>query len=143
MPKNYKTIQLDPKYVPKKTEKYMCEEQKAYFYNLMNAQRAEVLASIEAGMSEMSSNINIDNMDGPNDDGDNSSSTQQADTQMKMLSRDKNQLARIDNALEKLEKNKYGYSVISGEEIGLKRMLANPFATMTVQEKEEQESKEW
>ena len=53
----------------RKTEPYMSEEQKAYFYNLMSSQRAQLLATIEESMSEMSSNINIDSMDGANDEG--------------------------------------------------------------------------
>lgn len=142
MTKNYKNIQLDPKYVPKKTEEYMSDEQKAYFYNLLNSQRAEVIASIENEMSEISSNINIDSLDGANDEADSSSSTQQADNQMKFLDRNKNLLTKIEAMLEKLEKGTYGYSVISGEEIGLKRLLARPLATMTLEETEEQENKE-
>ncbi len=142
MAKNYKTITLDPKYVPKKTEPYMSEEQKAYFYNLMSSQRAQLLASIEESMSEMSSNINIDSMDGANDEADSSSSTQLADNQMKFLDRSKKLLTKIDAMLDRLEKGTYGYSVISGEEIGLKRLLANPFSTLTIEEKNELERRE-
>jgi len=143
MAKNYKNIQLDPKYIPKKTEKYMSEEQKAYFYALLTAQRNEAIASMNSRMSDLSSSINIDSMDGPDDEADNASTTQHADIQMKILDRDKNLLAKIDNALDRLEKGTYGYSVLSGEEIGLKRMLASPFATLTIEEKEEDDKKEF
>ncbi|MCL2748807.1 MAG: hypothetical protein FWE50_01910 [Alphaproteobacteria bacterium] len=143
MAKNYKTIQLDPKYIPKKTEKYMSEEQKAYFYALLAAQRNAVVASMNDGMSDLSSSINIDSMDGPNNEGDDASNTQQADIQMKILDRDKNLLVRIDNALKRLEEGTFGYSVISGEEIGLKRMLVQPLATMTIDEKEEHDKKDF
>lgn len=139
MPKNYKNIQLDPKYIPKKTEKYMSEEQKAYFYNMLMAQRAELLAEIEDDMSEMSSNINLDAMDGANDEADNSSSIQQADKHMKFLNRNKNLLVKIDATLDRLEQGTYGYSVISGDEIGLKRLMANPFSTLTIEERNEVE----
>jgi DnaK suppressor protein len=142
MTKNYKTIKLDPKYIPKKTEEYMSDEQKAYFYNILNSQREDVIASIENGMSEISTNINIDSLDGANDEADSSSSTQQADNQMKFLDRNKNLLTKIETLLERLEKGTYGYSVISGEEIGLKRLLARPLATMTLEETEEVENKE-
>ncbi|MGI5845697.1 MAG: TraR/DksA family transcriptional regulator [Alphaproteobacteria bacterium] len=142
MAKNYKDIKLEPKYVPKKNEEYMSDKQKAYFYNLLISQRAEVIASIENSMSEISSNINIESMDGINDEADSSSSSQQADNQMKFLNRNKNLLKKIDTMLEKLEDGTYGYSVISGEEIGLKRLLARPLATMTLEETEEIENKE-
>lgn len=142
MAKNYKNIVLDPKYVPKKTDKYMSDDMKAYFYNMLVGQRAELIASIEGNISALSESINIDDADGPDDDGDKSMMTQQADTQMKMLDRDKNMLDKIDSALERLEKNTFGYSVISGAQIGIKRMLAQPLATMTVEEREEYEAKE-
>ena len=32
---NYKNIELPAKYVPKKSEPYMCPEQKAYFYQIL------------------------------------------------------------------------------------------------------------
>ena len=41
--KDYKNIELPPKYVPKKSEPYMCEEQLAYFYQLLSAQKEEIL----------------------------------------------------------------------------------------------------
>ena len=48
---------------------------------------------------------------------------------------------KINAALERIEKGTYGYSVISGEEIGLQRMLARPLATITIEEQEEHEQK--
>ena len=142
MTKNYKTLKLDPKYTPKKNEEYMSVEQKAYFYNILISRRKEVIAAIEKGMSEISTNINMDSLDGTNNEGDDASATEQANSQMKFLDRNKNLLVKIDSLLERLEKGKYGYSVISGEEIGLKRLLARPLATMTLEETEEIESKE-
>ena len=40
--KNYKTIELPEKYVPKKSEPYMCPEQLAYFYNILKTQQEEL-----------------------------------------------------------------------------------------------------
>ena len=41
---NYKTIELPAKYKPKLSEPYMCVEQLAYFYNVLNTQREELLS---------------------------------------------------------------------------------------------------
>jgi DnaK suppressor protein len=142
MAKNYKTLILDPKYVPKKTEKYMSEEQKAFFYNLLNAQRTELLALLDNDMTKITLSVNIDDMDGPNDEADNSIVAQTADAQMKMIERNKNLMNKIDAALERIENNSYGYSIVSSEEIGIKRMIARPLATMTTEEQEEYEKKE-
>ena len=40
---NYKKLELPAKYTPKKSEPYMCEEQKAYFYQILLAQKQELL----------------------------------------------------------------------------------------------------
>ena len=45
----------------------------------------------------------------------------------------------IDAALKRLADGTYGYSVISGEEIGLKRLMVRPVATTTQAEREEYE----
>ena len=60
---------------------------------------------------------------------------------LRMSERTSNLLEKINAALERIEKGTYGYSVISGEEIGLQRMLARPLATMTIEEQEEHEQK--
>ena len=60
---------------------------------------------------------------------------------LRMSERTTNLLQKIDAALERIENGKYGYSVISGDEIGLQRLMARPLATMTVEEQEEYEQK--
>ena len=50
-------------------------------------------------------------------------------------------LAKLNAALYRLENGTYGYSVVSGDEIGLPRLMARPLATMTVEEQEEYESR--
>jgi DnaK suppressor protein len=40
-----------------------------------------------------------------------------------------------------MDEGTYGYSVVSGEEIGLRRMMARPLATMTIEEQEEYEQR--
>jgi len=50
-------------------------------------------------------------------------------------------LRKINAALDRIENGTYGYSVVSGDEIGLNRMMARPLATMTVEEQEEYEQR--
>ena len=42
--KNYKNIELPEKYKPKLSEPYMCPEQLAYFYNILTAQKEELIS---------------------------------------------------------------------------------------------------
>jgi len=137
---NYKTIELPPKYVPKKSEPYMCENQLAYFYQLLNAQKAELVQDNDnvlstARLAEKAESGVV------GDDSDNATFEQEITMNLRMADRDNNLLRKINAALERLENGTFGYSIVSGEEIGLSRMLARPLATMTVEEQEEYESR--
>jgi len=134
--KDYKTLELPAKYVPKKSEPYMCPEQKAYFYQLLTAQKQE----ISAGNTDVLNSVR-DNSSDVGDDSDNASQEQALTMNLRMSERDNKLLLKINAALERLENNTFGYSVISGDEIGISRMLARPLATMTVEEQEEYEAR--
>ena len=102
------------------------------------ARREETLEESE------SLSINQDSSDtaGVGDNEDQANAEQELTHRLKMSSRTSNLLRKIDKELEKMENGTYGYSIISGEEIGLKRMIARPLATMTIEEQEEMEQKE-
>ena len=138
--KNYKTIELDAKYKPKLSEPYMCPEQLAYFYNILNAQREEIL-------SEQSEVLNAVRMAdkteavGVGDESDTASYNQDITMDLRMSERSNKLLQKVNAALDRIANGSYGFSVVSGEEIGLKRMMARPLATMTVEEQEEYEAR--
>lgn len=136
--KNYKNIVLDPKYVPKKSEQYMCPEQKAYFYQLLMTQKEELLQGSDSVLNAVRL-AEKNETAGVGDESDNSTFEQEIAMNLKLSERNNNLLKKIDIALERLENGTYGYSMISGEEIGISRMLASPFATLTIEEKDESE----
>ena len=137
MKKNYKTITVGDKYVPKKNEEYMSEEQKAYFYQLLMAEKDELVAE----MAEADGVADLVQGDGGGgmDEGDAATLSIGSDMNIKMRARNQSQIKRIDEALRRLEEGTYGYSIISGDEIGLKRLMARPVAAITMEEKEESE----
>ena len=139
--KNYKNIELDPKYVPKKTEEYMCPEQLAYFYQILTTQRDELMQDRESVLSNVRT-AEKDETAGVGDDQDKASAEQEITMNLRMSERNSNLLIKINSALERIENGSFGYSVISGDEIGLQRMLARPLATMTVEEQEEYEQRQ-
>lgn len=135
---DYKNIELAPKYVPKKSEPYMCPQQLAYFYQLLTAQKEE----LQSDKTSVLSAVRIAEKNesaGVGDESDNASYAQEVDMELRMSQRDNNLLRKIDAALERMENGTFGYSIVSGEEIGLSRMLARPLATMTTEEQEEYE----
>lgn len=139
--KDYKTIELSPKYVPKKSEPYMCPEHLAYFYQLLTAQKEEIMRQNASALNTVST-TNRTNATITGDDSDIAIAEQETTMTLRMAERDNNLLVKINSALERLENGTFGYSVISGDEIGLSRMLARPLATMTIEEQEEHEKRE-
>jgi DnaK suppressor protein len=79
--------------------------------------------------------------DGVGDDSDSATFEQEITMNLRMSQRDNNLLRKIDAALARMDEGTYGYSVVSGEEIGLRRMMARPLATMTIEEQEEYEQR--
>lgn len=138
--KNYKKIELPPKYVPKKSEPYMCPEHLAYFYQLLNAQKEEIMHDTDSVLSAVRL-AEKSEAEGVGDESDNATFEQEITMNLRMSERDNNLLRKIDSALERIENGTYGFSVVSGDEIGLSRMLARPLATMTVEEQEEYEKR--
>lgn len=139
--KDYKKIELAPKYVPKKSEPYMCPEHLAYFYRLLSAQKEQIVQQSASALNFISTTTK-DNAAVIGDPLDDANNEQETAMTLRMAGRDNNLLAKINNALERIENGTFGYSVISGDEIGLSRMLARPLATMTIEEQEEHEKNE-
>ena len=137
---NYKTLELSPKYVPKKSEPYMCPQQLAYCYHLLTAQKEDLMQDSDSVLNSVRLADKTESA-GVGDETDNATFEQEITMNLRMSERDNNLLKKINAALERLENGTYGYSIISGEEIGLSRMLARPLATMTVEEQEEYEKR--
>ena len=136
--KNFKNIELPPKNTPKKSEPYMCPEQLAYFYQILNTQREEILSDRESVLNDVRLAEKNESA-GVGDEQDQATAEQEITMNLRMSERNSNLLQKIGAALDRIENGTYGYSVISGDEIGLQRMMARPLATMTVEEQEEYE----
>ena len=137
---NYKTLELPAKYKPKLAEPYMCIEQLAYFYNILNTQREELLSERDEVLSAVRMADKTDAA-GTGDESDNASYNQDITMDLRMSERSNKLIQKINAALDRIENGTYGYSVVSGDEIGLKRMMARPLATMTTEEQEEYEQR--
>ena len=116
----------------------MCPMHLAYFYNILNAQRAELVSDSDAVLSAVRLADKTEAV-GVGDESDNASFNQDITMDLRMSERNNKLLQKINAALERIANGTFGFSVVSGEEIGLQRMLARPLATMTTEEQEEYE----
>ncbi|MBQ8294519.1 MAG: hypothetical protein IJX89_03990 [Alphaproteobacteria bacterium] len=137
---NYKTLELPANYKPKKSEPYMCVQQLAYFYQLLTTQKEELSDERDSVLSAVRLADKTEAV-GVGDDSDNASYNQDITMDLRMSERNHKLLQKINAALDRIENGTFGYSVESGDEIGLQRMMARPLATLTVEEQEEYESR--
>jgi DnaK suppressor protein len=83
--------------------------------------------------------------DGPIREADlNDRASSESDWSIELRTRDRQRklIAKIDAALRLLDEGDYGYCEVTGDPIGLKRLIARPVATMTVEAQEAHERRE-
>ena len=61
---------------------------------------------------------------------------------MRTFNRQRKLLIKINQALGRLKENTYGYCEETGEPIGLKRLIARPIATLSIESQEKHERDE-
>ena len=129
---------MPKKYIPNKKEKYMCEKHKTYFKNKLMKWRNEIVESNTKGLysNEIDSEISSADII------DQASSQTEKTVEMRTLNRQIKLLAKIDKALKKIKSDTYGYCEETGEPIGLKRLIARPIATLSIEAQEKHEKNE-
>ena len=137
---DYKTLELPANYKPKKSEPYMCPMQLAYFYRILNAQREELQSNSDSVLNAIRLADKTEAV-GVGDDSDNATYNQDITMDLRMSDRNNKLLQKVKAAIDRIENGTYGFSIVSGEEIGIGRMMARPLATMTIEEQEEHEAR--
>ena len=129
---------MTKKYIPNKKEKYMCEKHKAYFKKKLITWRNEIVESNTKGLylNEIDSEISSADII------DQASSQTEKNVEMRTLNRQIKLLSKIDNAIKKINNGTYGYCEETGEPIGLKRLIARPIATLSIEAQEKHEKNE-
>ena len=73
---------------------------------------------------------------------DQASSQTEKTIEMRTLNRNIKLLSKIDRAIKKINDDTYGYCEDTGEPIGLKRLIARPIATLSIEAQENHEKNE-
>ena len=129
---------MTKKYIPNEKEKYMCEKHKAFFKKKLLEWRNEIVESNSKGLY-----LNdIDHEISSSDIIDQASSQTEKTVEMRTLNRQIKLLSKIDKAIKKIKDNTYGYCEETGEPIGLKRLIARPIATLSIEAQETHEKNE-
>ena len=116
----------------------MCEKHKTYFKKRLAAWKKEIVESNSKGLYLSNTNHEISSADVV----DQASSQTEKTVEMHTLNRQIKLLAKIDKAIKKIDNDTYGYCEETGEPIGLKRLIARPIATLSIEAQEKHEKNE-
>ena len=132
-------IKISKTYIPKDTEKYMCEKHKVFFRMKLQEWRKDLVRA----NNEALYNGSMDDNSISADIVDQASSYTDKNVEMKAINRQIKLISEIDKALARIREDTYGYCLDTAEPIGLKRLMARPVAKYTIaaQEKHEKDEK--
>ena len=130
-----RAVPLD--YVPSEGEEYMSPRQLDYFRVLLLEWKKSILSASQGTLQSL--------QDGPMREPDlNDRASSETDWGIELRTRDRQRklIAKIDSALRRIESGEYGWCEVTGEPIGINRLIARPIATMTVEAQEAHERSE-
>ena len=129
---------MTKKYIPNEKEKYMCEKHKVYFKKKLIEWKNEIVESNTKGLYLKEVDREISSADIV----DQASSQTEKTVEMRTLNRQIKLLSKINKAIKKIDNDTYGYCEETGEPIGIKRLIARPIATLSIEAQEKHEKNE-
>ncbi len=137
-PKNHTDSPADfQPYQAESDEEYMNTEQLAHFRGLLNKWKQELMEEVDRTVHHMQ-----DESANLPDPADRATQEEEFTFELRTRDRERKLIKKIDQALEALDDNDYGYCESCGVEIGIRRLEARPTATLCIDCKTLDEIKE-
>ena len=131
-------VKISKTYIPKEKEKYMCAKHLAFFKKKLTDWKAELVKT----NNEALYNSSMDDNSASADIVDQASSYTEKNVEMRAINRQIKLISKIDSALKRIKEGTYGFCEDTGEPIGLKRLMARPVATLSIEAQEKHERNE-
>jgi len=114
-------------YKEKSGEHYMNKNQIAHFRNLLENWKRDLMEGVDRTVHHMQDDAA--NFPDPND-----RATQESEFALELRTRDRERklIKKIDESLENLDSDDYGYCEVCGVEIGVRRLEVRPTATLCI-----------
>lgn len=128
---------LPEDYRPAEDEPFMNERQLEWFRRELLRQKNELLSeskSTIAGLQDGTRNIP--------DVADRASEETDRALELRIRDRQRKLVAKIDSALRRIDEGEFGYCQETGEQISLKRLVARPTTTLSLEAQERHERRE-
>ncbi len=124
-------------YIPTDDEPFMNDRQLQFFRVKLEKWKSDILAE----SSQTISQLQIDSISLP-DSIDRASSETEKSIELRTRDRQRKLIAKIDEALKRINDGEYGYCEETGEPIALGRLIARPIATLSLEAQERHERME-
>ncbi len=128
LPKNYK---------PSEDEPFMNPRQKEYFRQRLISWKDDILNGTKETIAQMQEDVSKHP-----DELDKASHETLSALELRTRDRQRKLISKIDAALRKIQSGTYGYCEETGEPIALKRLVARPIATLSLEAQERHERME-
>ncbi|MXO86194.1 RNA polymerase-binding protein DksA [Altererythrobacter aurantiacus] len=128
---------LPDDYVPSDDEEYMTRRQQDYFRMLLLDWKRSIYNSASETLQSL--------QEGPIRESDlNDRASSETDWGIELRTRDRQRklISKIDAALRRIDRDEYGYCEVTGDPIGVRRLIARPVATMSLEAQEAHERRE-
>ena len=114
-------------YQPRKNEEYMSEGQFEHFRQILNAWKAELMSEVDRTLNTMQ-----DESTALPDVNDRATHEEEFAIELRTRDRERKLIRKIEQSLEAIQSEDYGYCETCGIEIGLRRLEARPTATLCI-----------
>ena len=112
---------------------YMNADQLRYFKNVLDTMRAEILQNAEDTSANLRENVVVP------DPADRATIEEEHAIELRTRDRERKLLKKIAEALDAIEHGEYGWCNETGDAIGLRRLLARPTATLSLEAQQRRE----
>ena len=131
------SVILPPDYKPSEKEEYMNEMQLEYFRRKLENWKKSLLEQSVDTLEDL-------RQGGLNQPDDIDRASLETDKALDLRTKDRARklIAKIDEALKRIEDGEYGYCEETGEPIGIERLEARPIATLSIEAQERHERME-
>jgi RNA polymerase-binding transcription factor len=130
-------VVLATDYHPSEDEPFMGPQQREYFRRRLVEWKNEILRDAQDTL------VNLQESEGQSPDiADRASTESERSLELRTRDRQRKLISKINAALNRVEDGSYGYCEDSGEPIALKRLIARPIATLSIEAQERHERRE-
>jgi DnaK suppressor protein len=128
---------LPKDYSPSEKEPFMNAKQKEFFRRKLLAWRSDIIQETKETLNNLQKEVvNFSDL------ADRASSETDRSLELRARDRQRKLISKIDEALSRIDDGSYGYCEETGDSIGLKRLIARPIATLSIDSQERHERKE-